>query len=73
MMSSGSLGNGAAGAGTGLGIGAGAGAGALAGAAAVAGGAKGGRGGNVLPRVRDENQDGERFIEQGGEVTVLWP
>ena len=52
------------------GAGAGAGAAGLA-ASKMAGG--GGRGGNVLPRVRDENQDGERFIEQGGEVTVLWP
>lgn len=29
--------------------------------------------GVVLPRVRDENQGGERWIETGAEVTVLWP
>lgn len=66
MLSSGSLGAPMAGAGA-----AAIGAGALGGAAAA--GREGGRGGNVLPRVRDENQDGDRFIEQGGEVTVLWP
>lgn len=52
------------------------GAAAAAFGAAGAGGAalaSSGRGGNVLPRVRDENQDGDRFIEQGSEVSVLWP
>lgn len=29
--------------------------------------------GIVLPRVRDENQNGEAWIETGSEVTVLWP
>ncbi|WWD20911.1 hypothetical protein CI109_105389 [Kwoniella shandongensis] len=29
--------------------------------------------GVVLPRVRDENQNGNRWIEPGMEVTVLWP
>lgn len=30
-------------------------------------------GGVVLPRVRDENQNGDIFIETGAEVHVLWP
>lgn len=30
-------------------------------------------GGVVLPRVRDENQNGDVYIETGAEVTVLWP
>ncbi|WRT70939.1 uncharacterized protein IL334_007938 [Kwoniella shivajii] len=29
--------------------------------------------GTVLPRVKDENQLGERWIEPGMEVSVLWP
>ena len=29
--------------------------------------------GVVLPRVRDENQSGNRWIETGAEVSVLWP
>ncbi|ORY26810.1 hypothetical protein BCR39DRAFT_448703, partial [Naematelia encephala] len=29
--------------------------------------------GVVLPRVRDENQGGDRWIETGNEVSVLWP
>ncbi len=29
--------------------------------------------GVVLPRVRDENQSGDRYIETGAEVSVLWP
>ncbi|GFZ51123.1 hypothetical protein JCM24511_08881 [Saitozyma sp. JCM 24511] len=79
---------GAAGAaGGGAGGGSGAGAGAAAGAAgaaaglgltgATAGGFAGGTGnrhsGVVLPRVRDENQTAERWIETGSEVSVLWP
>lgn len=39
-------------------------------------GASGGmpeRAGVVLPRVRDENQNGEKYIETGAEVRVLWP
>lgn len=85
---SGSGGAGAAGAaGGGAGGGSGAGAGAAAGAAgaaaglgltgATAGGFAGGTGnrhsGVVLPRVRDENQTAERWIETGSEVSVLWP
>jgi hypothetical protein len=29
--------------------------------------------GVVLPRVKDENQSGDRWIETGAEVSVLWP
>ena len=29
--------------------------------------------GVVLPRVRDENQGGNRWIVSGSEVAVLWP
>ena len=29
--------------------------------------------GVVLPRVRDENQNEEKWIETGADVTVLWP
>jgi hypothetical protein len=29
--------------------------------------------GIVLPRVKDENQNGNRWIETGADVTVLWP
>ncbi|KAK4689655.1 hypothetical protein P7C73_g457, partial [Tremellales sp. Uapishka_1] len=29
--------------------------------------------GIVLPRVKDENQNGDRWIETGAEVSVLWP
>lgn len=53
-----------AGAGTGLGIGAG---------AAALGGPGMRNSGIVLPRVRDENQSGDRWIETGAEVHVLWP
>jgi len=56
-------------------------AGAGAGAGLLAVGGSGGGGGMpgertsgvVLPRVRDENQSGDRWIETGAEVTVLWP
>ena len=68
---------GASGSASGLGIGAAAGAGAGAGAMSLGGAALGGPGmrnsGIVLPRVRDENQSGERWIETGAEVHVLWP
>jgi hypothetical protein len=54
--------------------------GILAGAGAAHMGGSGGGGmpgertsGVVLPRVRDENQSGDRWIETGAEVTVLWP
>jgi hypothetical protein len=30
-------------------------------------------GGTVLPKVRDENQSGDHWIETGAEVNVLWP
>jgi hypothetical protein len=84
---SGSGSGGAPGAAGGGGAGGGAGAGAAAGAAgaaaglgltgATAGGFAGGTGnrhsGVVLPRVRDENQSAERWIETGSEVSVLWP
>jgi len=56
-----------AGAATGLGLGAGA-------AAFAANGGPGMRNsGVVLPRVKDENQSGDRWIETGAEVSVLWP
>ncbi|KAK1923324.1 hypothetical protein DB88DRAFT_346524 [Papiliotrema laurentii] len=51
----------------------GAGMAATGAAAAMAGTAGGERAGNVLPRVRDENQNAAKFIETGAEVTVLWP
>ena len=51
--------------GSGLGLG--------AGAAAFAGGPGMRNSGVVLPRVKDENQSGDRWIETGSEVTVLWP
>jgi len=57
-----------AGAGAGMGMGA-----AAAGAAGGAGGGVPERAGVVLPRVRDENQNGEKYIETGAEVRVLWP
>ena len=57
-------GAGGAGAATGLGIGAG---------AAAMGGPGMRNSGIVLPRVRDENQSGDRWIETGAEVHVLWP
>lgn len=63
---------GAGAAATGLGIGAGAGAGAGAGGAPL-GGPGMRNSGIVLPRVRDENQSGDRWIETGAEVHVLWP
>lgn len=50
-------------------LGTGAGVGGLA-----AGAAPGERtSGVVLPRVKDENQSGDRWIETGAEVSVLWP
>ncbi|KAK8850747.1 hypothetical protein IAR55_004667 [Kwoniella newhampshirensis] len=51
------------------GLGVGGGVGAFAGG--VASGTR--TSGVVLPRVRDENQNGNRWIEPGMEVTVLWP
>lgn len=53
----------------------GAGAGVGAAAAGAFGGMQAGTrsSGIVLPRVRDENQSGDRWIETGSEVTVLWP
>jgi hypothetical protein len=63
--------------GTGLGLAPaamiGAGAGLGAGAAAGAGEAGMRNSGVVLPRVKDENQSGDRWIETGAEVSVLWP
>jgi hypothetical protein len=43
--------------------------------AALINGADGGlrNSGVVLPRVKDENQSGDRWIETGAEVSVLWP
>ena len=29
--------------------------------------------GVVLPRVKDENQTGDRWIETGSDVSVIWP
>ena len=51
------------------------GAGILGGVGGLAAGAAPGErtSGVVLPRVRDENQSGERWIDTGAEVTVLWP
>ena len=75
-------GSGHIGSGTGLGLSTaalGAGAGAAAGAGAGYGGYAPGEGpgmrnsGVVLPRVKDENQSGDRWIETGAEVSVLWP
>ena len=51
----------------GLGIGA-----AAAGGAALSHGV-GERAGVVLPRVRDDNSNNDKYIETGAEVTVLWP
>lgn len=58
---------------TGLGIAgaAGAGAGAMAFAEGTGPGMR--NSGVVLPRVKDENQSGEKWIETGAEVSVLWP
>lgn len=53
--------------------GAGAGLGAAAAGAFGAGGPGMRNSGVVLPRVKDENQSGDRWIETGAEVHVLWP
>lgn len=64
--------------GTGLGLTSAAALGAGgAGYAAASGAGGSGEGmrnsGVVLPRVKDENQSGDRWIETGAEVSVLWP
>ncbi|WVQ95432.1 hypothetical protein IAU59_002529 [Kwoniella sp. CBS 9459] len=60
--------------GAGAGLGLGASAAAVAAGSGAFGGAPGNRNsGTVLPRVRDENQNGNVWIEPGMEVTVLWP
>ncbi|OCF45612.1 hypothetical protein I317_00514 [Kwoniella heveanensis CBS 569] len=59
--------------GAGLGLGATAAAAAAAGSSAFGGGPGNRNSGTVLPRVRDENQNGNVWIEPGMEVTVLWP
>jgi hypothetical protein len=71
-------GSGHIGSGTGLGLstaalGAGAGAGAGFGGYAPGEGPGMRNSGVVLPRVKDENQSGDRWIETGAEVSVLWP
>jgi hypothetical protein len=53
--------------GTGLGLSSAAALGAGAGEAGMR------NSGVVLPRVKDENQSGDRWIETGAEVSVLWP
>ena len=56
-------------------LGGGAGAGIGAGTGGLAPGAGPGErtSGVVLPRVKDENQSGDRYIETGANVSVLWP
>lgn len=58
---------------TDAGFGTGAGIGAAAAGAFGAGGPGMRNSGVVLPRVKDENQSGDRWIETGAEVHVLWP
>jgi len=64
---SGLIGGGLAGAGAGTALG------RALGGDEGAGGGMPERAGVVLPRVRDENQNGEKYIETGAEVRVLWP
>jgi hypothetical protein len=66
-------GAGSSGAGAGAGAATGLGLGAAAGAFAAGTGPGMRNSGVVLPRVKDENQSGDRWIETGAEVSVLWP